>query len=512
MDRVTDYHLEVPFQADFLNIGRFAYEGFGLFAMDLLGTSTLVAGLACTPTSPASLAVNVGPGRIYINQNLEPTAWGAFGGSGGFTPDTNSDHNILKQGIVRDTQSLAVTPPGSVGQSINYLVQVGFTESDSATVSRPFYNPAAPGSPVTNSVSASRVDFCNVQIKAGTAATTGSQTTPAADTGFVGLWVVTVAYGATTVISGNITPYAAAPVVLTQPQILALINFCYSPTNPPTIASVTGLAAALAAMTPGLAQAAIVGLTLSNDATTPLTKFGVAVGSARDSTNTTDLVLSAGITKSIASVWAAGTGNGCRDNASAYPINSYIHAFAIWNLSAPTVPDILTSQSATAPALPSGYTKFRRIGAMLTDASSNIRPFIQTGRRFEQSTCVVDIAASTAQGTTPVLRQLIGVPLGVKVRPIVIFQTSGTVDDNPYRAAYTDPDQGVPTLGGSTQFAQVYRLSQKLPSGANGCFGYYFGDTEPCSASGQVYTISADASDTIALKTKGWVDDLGGYN
>jgi hypothetical protein len=70
----------------------------------------------------------------------------------------------------------------------------------------------------------------------------------------------------------------------------------------------------------------------------------------------------------------------------------------------------------------------------------------------------------------------------------------------------------VPTLGGSTQFAQVYRLSQKLPSGANGCFGYYFGDTEPCSASGQVYTISADASDTIALKTKGWVDDLGGYN
>lgn len=512
MDRVTDYHLEVPFQADFLNIGRFAYEGFGLFALDLLGASTLVAGLPCAQTGSPSLAVNVGPGRIYTFQTLEPTAWGQFGGTDGFAPDTNVDHRVLKQGIVRDTQALAITPPGTVGQSINYLIQIGFTESDSANVSRPFYNVATPGSPITNSVSASRVDLCNVQAKAGLAATTGTQTTPAADIGFVGLWVVTVANGATTVVAGNITPYASAPIVLTQPQILALIAANYGPANPPTIPNVTGLVAALAAVTPGLAQAAIVGMTLSNDGTTPLTKFGTAAGSARDSTNTTDLVLAAGMTKSISAAWAAGTGNGCRDNASAYAINSYCHVFAIWATATPTAIEILTSSSATAPTLPSGYTKFRRVGSLLTDGSGNIRAFIQTGRRFEQTTAVVDIASSTTQTTTPVLRQLIGVPLGVKVRPIVIFQTSGTVDDNPYRAAYTDPDQGVPTLGGATQFAQVYRLSQKLPSGANGCFGYYFGSEEPCSASGQIYTISADASDTIALKTKGWIDDLGGYN
>jgi hypothetical protein len=513
MDRVTTYHQEVPFQADFLNTMRFAYEAQALFALDLLGTTTMVAGLPCAPTSPASLAVNVGAGRIYTNQNLEPVAWGQFGGSGGFPVDTNADHNVLKQGIVRDTQALAVTPPASVGQSINYLVQIGFVESDTATVSRPFYNPALPTTPITNSVSASRIDLCNVQLKAGIAAATGSQVTPAPDTGFVGMWVVTVANGATTIVAGNIAPFAGAPLILTQAQILALISAQYGPANPPTIPNVTGLVAALAAITPGLAQGQIVGMVISNTISTPLTQISVAVGSARDSTNTIDLALTAPTTKSISSVWAAGsTGQGCRDNASAYPINSYAHVFAIWAAATPTVIEILTSQSATAPTLPSGYTRFRRIGAILTDGSGNVRPFVQTGRCFSMATSVVDVPGATAQSTAAILRQLIGVPLGVKVRPRIVYQTSGTVDDNPYAAAYTDPDEGVPTLGGATQFAQIRRFSVKLPSGTNACAGYYWGAEVACSASGQVYTISADAADSIALKTKGWWDDQGGFN
>jgi hypothetical protein len=44
-----------------------------------------------------------------------------------------------------------------------------------------------------------------LQVKAGIAATTGTQTTPAADAGWTGLFVVTVANDATTITSGSAT-------------------------------------------------------------------------------------------------------------------------------------------------------------------------------------------------------------------------------------------------------------------------------------------------------------------
>lgn len=48
-------------------------------------------------------------------------------------------------------------------------------------------------------------------MKAGVAATTGTQITPTPDTGCTGLYVITVAQGATTVTAGNIATYANAP-------------------------------------------------------------------------------------------------------------------------------------------------------------------------------------------------------------------------------------------------------------------------------------------------------------
>lgn len=520
MDRTTLYREEVPLVGDLLPMARGAYEAFGLFALDFLGATTLAAGFACAPTAPASLAVNVGPGRVYALQALEATSWGTYAGGGGIPSssglpaDTNPDHQILKQGIQRDTQQFALAAPTTPGQSINYLVEAAFSESDTAAVSRTFFNAAAPSSPLSGSVSASRLDQAVVTAKAGIAATTGSQVTPAPDTGNVGLWVVTVAYGQTSVTAGNIAAYPNAPTVLTQAQLLALITACYGPANPPGIPQVTGLSAALAALTPGLAQSAIVGLDVNNNVVSPLTKLDITVGSARDSTNTTDLVLSSPITKDISAVWAAGTGNGCRDNSAPYPANSYAWVFLIWKAGSPNVQDILTSQSATAPTLPSGYTKFRRIWGVITDASGNIVPYVKTGRRcnFTNGNLIVELASGTPNGPTPTLRQLKGVPIGVKVRPIMIYQSLGTGDINPYLSAYTDPDEGVPSLGGSTQFAQIRRSTFRDFNNNPANYGYYLGDEVACSSSGQVYTLSTDTGDQVGLKTKGWVDDVAGFN
>jgi hypothetical protein len=215
MHRQTQYAYEVPSETDFLYASRFAYEGLGLLAMDLLGTSSLVSGLACAPTGPASMAVTIAPGRIYSKQNLDDTAWGQLASFGGLAADVTADHQILKQGILRDTTTLAtMAAPGTTGQSINYLVQAAFSTVDAVPLSLPFVSATAPYPPIApQNLNTVRKDSCVITVKAGTAAATGSQTTPAVDSGNVGLWVVTVANGQTSITSGNITAYSGAPFI-----------------------------------------------------------------------------------------------------------------------------------------------------------------------------------------------------------------------------------------------------------------------------------------------------------
>jgi hypothetical protein len=83
-------------------------------------------------------------------------------------------------------------------------------------------NPAQPFSGPNNSGSANmtvRQCKCIVSLKAGVPATTGTQTAPAPDAGFIGLYTITVANGASQITSGNITQLANAPFFPTLPQV-----------------------------------------------------------------------------------------------------------------------------------------------------------------------------------------------------------------------------------------------------------------------------------------------------
>lgn len=216
MDIKTVYPAQQPSEADFLWGQSFAEEGFGLLVRDMIGTGPLVAGLPCTPTSPASMTVNVGPGRIYSNQPLRPTGLGQIAGLGGLAPDTNTDHYIVKQGLLRDTTNVGgggspFTAPATPGQSINYLIQAAFLEQDSTAVQRTFYNSQNPNVAIPSNVSEFRQCVLQLSVKAGSPATTGSQVTPTADAGKTPVWVVTVAYGQTSITSGNIVQHPSAP-------------------------------------------------------------------------------------------------------------------------------------------------------------------------------------------------------------------------------------------------------------------------------------------------------------
>ncbi|MBN3811708.1 hypothetical protein [Paraburkholderia sp. Ac-20347] len=189
----------------------------------IFGTGGTVNGLACGPTSPATMTVQIGAGEIYQMENLEATACG--------TLPADTTHTILKQGIQLGTYTTATfAAPTTSGQSINYLIEAQYQDSDisldptsgSSPVVLQYYNatnPSQPWSGPNNSGSTSntfRDGIVAYQIKAGVAATTGSQVTPSPDTGWIGLWVVTVPYGATSLTSSNISQYTGSPILPTS--------------------------------------------------------------------------------------------------------------------------------------------------------------------------------------------------------------------------------------------------------------------------------------------------------
>lgn len=209
MDRQMTYPGAIPLDTDILKGEKNAFIGLAKLAHAVLGDGPWLKGLSCVPTGPASLQVVVNPGQIYALENLDATAYGSLA--------ADTTHQILKQGILMDAVTLSCPAPGTAGQSINYLIEVGYLDTDGGSTVLPYYNSSNPAvaynGPNNSGTSQNTVrqGQCSVQVKAGTAAATGSQSTPAPDAGYIGAAVVTVANGQTTITAANINAYAGAP-------------------------------------------------------------------------------------------------------------------------------------------------------------------------------------------------------------------------------------------------------------------------------------------------------------
>src|SRR5665213_339530 len=199
-DRRIAYQFAVPTEKDILATNLYGMIGDGMLALDLIGSATQAAGLPCTPTSPASLNIAIGPGRIYSLQDVDDTAYSSLG--------ILTSTQILKQGIMQNALQLACAAPSTVGFSINYLIEAAYLDIDGNTQVIPYYNQSSPPGTVpleawngpNNSGTpqpTARLGTVSMRAKAGIAALTGTQTTPGADAGYVGLYIVTVAFGQT---------------------------------------------------------------------------------------------------------------------------------------------------------------------------------------------------------------------------------------------------------------------------------------------------------------------------
>jgi hypothetical protein len=209
MDRNIVYPGSIPLDTDILGLNRNAMVGIGALTAAVLGSNVVVDGLACTPTSPASLSVNVAPGSITQLSPVDATAYGSL-------PADVTDQ-LVKTGINLQSTSFTLEAPTTSGQSVNYLIEAAFEESDTTPVVLPYVNAAIPSQPYSgpnNSGTAQntqRIARVELQLKPGAAAIAGTQTTPVVDSGWVGLYVITINYGQTAITAANIETLPAAP-------------------------------------------------------------------------------------------------------------------------------------------------------------------------------------------------------------------------------------------------------------------------------------------------------------
>ncbi len=220
------------------------------------------------------------------------------------------------------------------------------------------------------------------------------------------------------------------------------------------------------------------GLTLSGGGSQTIT---IAAGEATSDDATTRMTLGA-FTKTFSN-WAVGSGNGGLTG----------------------VVDVLLSTSATAPTLPTNYTKQRRIGSIKTDAGPNIISFFQNGDTFLWSTMpALDVnttLSSTAASAT------VQTPLGVRTEGIFNVEfTSGTGTLawllSSLDIADTAPGFGASPLG-------TFSVNLGTAASAIGAQARVWTNT---SAQIRHRGNATDGASNIRLQTIGWVDPRGRFN
>jgi hypothetical protein len=257
-------------------------------------------------------------------------------------------------------------------------------------------------------------------------------------------------------------------------------------TDPPTLTTT---------LNPSLVPNYLSGLTLSTAGSS--STMTIAAGVANDSTNTTLMNLSSSIAKTTAS-WAVGSGNGGIDTG-AIANTTWYHFYEIERLDTGVV-DVIFSLSASAPALPTNYTIYRRIGSGRTDSSAHWFAFTQAGNQFIWATSFTDFSGST---TTSRAAQTLTVPTGLANVFSALFRSTlvpgGGSGCQTIFTSIDETDQA-PTAS----FADLSAPSSANAGTTSGSFERIIGN-----GSAQIGVRSAVATAGLTISTYGWTDTRG---
>lgn len=258
-----------------------------------------------------------------------------------------------------------------------------------------------------------------------------------------------------------------------------------------------GAAVARSALGLTVPRGHIAGLGFTYASGTP-TQLSVAAGECADAAQTAVMQLPSSMVKTTAA-WAAGSGSGGLDTGSIAASTTY-HWYVIQNPISGAA-DVVFSTSASAPTLPSGFTRYRRIGSLMTNGSSQWIGFVQDGDLFQLLNPVMDISA-TNPGASAVTATLGSVPNGLRMRALVTIGIQSTSASEMLYVSDLSSNDMAPD-GGNAPSASVRAAVASVTN-----FAPLSVMTNP---SRQVrYRCSAGAATTsVRICTLGWEDTRG---
>lgn len=243
-------------------------------------------------------------------------------------------------------------------------------------------------------------------------------------------------------------------------------------------------------------QSAITGLALANNVTDANNDIDIAVGRVGAGTGDYNLILTSARIKQLDAVWAVGTNQGGLDTGSKAN-STWYHVWLIGRVDTHVV-DVLFSTSVSAPTMPTNYTKKRRIGAIRTDSSGNLIPFLQYGDDFWwKSPPFLDIDDATLT-TTKKNYTLSGVPGGLVVESFLNVRAAHATGSVIYVSN--------PNLTDLAASATATPLGSTASVNASGLFIQMKMITD---ASAQISARASGSSSTIRVVAIGWRDPRG---
>ena len=233
---------------------------------------------------------------------------------------------------------------------------------------------------------------------------------------------------------------------------------------------------------------------LSNNIAVPNTVIDFSAGTFIFSDYSGSAYLNA-ISKSV-STWAVGTGNGGLDTGT-IANSSFYYCYGIYNPST-LISDVIFSVDATSPALPSGYTKYKKIGFFLTTGSAAIRQFYTVGNRTMYKTMIGDYSLASLPATRTL--QTLTAPANVPViMDIQVYHGNVTVDT--YYALITETDY-------TDDSPSVSNFTAKISTPGGGQQDNTIEIIRTTDSNRQIALRSSDANLYLSINTIGFINDV----
>lgn len=217
--------------------------------------------------------------------------------------------------------------------------------------------------------------------------------------------------------------------------------------------------------------------------------LSVGTGQARNSTNLNDIVVETAITISTAVQGAGGLDQGTVAADTKYAV--FVFGDSTLNNAATAV----LSLSATEPLPPVGYDMFRRVGYILTDGSSNVLPFDQTGRNSDKHmmyrTLIQELNAGAATTFTDV--DLVS---SVPAMATDVYLVASITPNSAGNQVKLRKNGSASTAGNVQLSGVVAAAAQVAPV------------TVQCDASAVIEYLVSNGSDAATLWVAGYLDSL----